>query len=84
MRLRAGTVVRWVAEFDNTASNPNNPNPNATVRHGLQSTDEMFQACFEVVRTNENRLAARRITLLPVLAALTVAFIGLRFVKKPH
>jgi hypothetical protein len=81
MKLRAGTVVRWVAEFDNTPSNPNNPDPNATVKHGLQSTDEMFQGCFEVARTNENRLAPR-IRLLPVLAALVIAFIGLRFLGR--
>ncbi|HUE70201.1 MAG TPA: thiol-disulfide isomerase [Pirellulaceae bacterium] len=53
-KLAKGTVIECRAVFDNTAENPHNPDPGAIVRFGPQSTDEMFQACFEVVRTNEN------------------------------
>jgi mono/diheme cytochrome c family protein len=68
--LRRGTIIRCMAQYDNTANNPNNPNPNAEVRHGRQTTDEMFQACFEIVRTHENRLASRSSSRLIGLAAL--------------
>ncbi|HEY1783997.1 MAG TPA: redoxin domain-containing protein, partial [Pirellulales bacterium] len=41
-RLPAGTTIRAVAVYDNSADNPANPDPTATVRYGDQSTDEMF------------------------------------------
>jgi hypothetical protein len=41
-RIPTGTVIRCTAVFDNSAGNPFNPDPNATVRAGLQSNDEMF------------------------------------------
>ncbi len=41
-RLPAGTVIRVVGAFDNSAQNPYNPNPAATVRFGEQTDDEMF------------------------------------------
>ena len=59
-RLKKGVVVRCTAVYDNTSANPNNPNPNAAVKWDKQSTDEMFQAGFEVVRTNEDRIAENR------------------------
>jgi hypothetical protein len=71
-QLAAGTVIRCVAVFDNTASNPNNPDPNAVVRHGPQSADEMFQACFEITRTHEDR-QLRAFTVWPALAVALCA-----------
>lgn len=49
--LPAGTLIHCTAVYDNTAANPNNPDLNAIVKAGPQSTDEMFQACFEVADT---------------------------------
>ena len=40
--LPAGTRIECVARFDNSAANPANPDPAATVRWGEQSTDEMM------------------------------------------
>ena len=60
LRLKKGTLVRCTAVYDNTSANPNNPDPNVAVEWGTQSTDEMFQAGFEVVRTHEDRLAQSR------------------------
>ncbi len=37
-----GTVVRVVAHFDNSAANPNNPDPTRTVTFGEQTRDEMM------------------------------------------
>jgi hypothetical protein len=34
--------MRAVAHFDNSPFNPYNPDPNATVRYGPQTVDEMF------------------------------------------
>jgi hypothetical protein len=46
-RLPAGTTLRCIAHYDNSAANPFNPNPDVTVRTGLQSWDEMFNGYFE-------------------------------------
>ena len=40
--LRAGETVRFTAWFDNSANNPANPDPTATVRWGQQTFDEML------------------------------------------
>jgi hypothetical protein len=45
-RLPAGTVIRISGAYDNSAQNPENPDPTATVYRGLQSTDEMFSGHF--------------------------------------
>jgi len=42
----AGSTVHVSGAFDNSVSNPFNPNPNAEVRSGLNSTDEMFTGYF--------------------------------------
>jgi mono/diheme cytochrome c family protein len=46
-RLPAGTTLRCVAVYDNSAANPFNPDPDATVRSGLQNSDEMFNGYFD-------------------------------------
>jgi peroxiredoxin len=38
----AGSRVICSGTFDNSAMNPNNPDPSAAVRQGLQTTNEMF------------------------------------------
>lgn len=53
-RLPAGTVLRCVAHYDNSANNPNNPDPSATVRTGPQSTDEMFNGAYELALADQD------------------------------
>ena len=80
-KLAKGTVIECRAVFDNTAANPHNPDPSATVRFGPQSTDEMFQACFEVVRTHEDlsRWQFSPLVLLLIAAVMSVGFLVSRF-----
>ncbi|MGC3968347.1 MAG: redoxin domain-containing protein [Pirellulales bacterium] len=47
-RLPAGTRLRCTAVYDNSADNPNNPDPTKTVVTGPLSTDEMFNAYYDV------------------------------------
>ena len=46
MRLAKGTRLECVAHFDNSAFNPYNPNPLATVRFGPQTHHEMMFGFF--------------------------------------
>jgi len=47
--LPRGTRVEVTAHWDNSAANPQNPDPAATVRYGVQSTDEMLNLAMNVV-----------------------------------
>jgi hypothetical protein len=53
-RIPAGTTLGCIAHYDNSAANPANPDPNATVRTGKQSSDEMFNGYFDVALANED------------------------------
>jgi hypothetical protein len=46
--LLKGTRLRWTGYFDNSANNPNNPDPAAEVTWGEQSWDEMMIGFFDV------------------------------------
>ena len=46
--LPAGTKIRCEAAFDNSTGNPHNPDPEATVRWGDQTTEEMMIGYFNV------------------------------------
>jgi len=46
--LPRGTRIHVTAVFDNSANNPFNPNPDATVFWGPQSWDEMMLGWFDV------------------------------------
>lgn len=46
--LPKGTRLRWTGYFDNSANNPRNPDPNAEVRWGEQSWEEMMIGFFDV------------------------------------
>ena len=46
--LEAGTVLQAVAIFDNSRKNPHNPDPDAAVRWGDQTYDEMMVGFFDV------------------------------------
>jgi peroxiredoxin len=54
-RLPAGSLLRCTAVYDNSADNPANPDPDATVRAGPQSWDEMFNGYFDVALADEDR-----------------------------
>ena len=47
--LPAGTKVEITAHWDNSANNPNNPDPTKTVRWGNQSWDEMLSVPMGVI-----------------------------------
>lgn len=46
--LRAGTKLRAIAWYDNSRSNPHNPDPEKTVTWGDQTSDEMMVGFFDV------------------------------------
>ena len=46
-RFKEGTVITFNATFDNSADNPANPDPNAAVRWGEQTYDEMIVGYLE-------------------------------------
>ena len=46
--LKAGTMLQAVARFDNSSGNPHNPDPEAEVRWGEQTSDEMMVGFFDV------------------------------------
>jgi hypothetical protein len=47
--LPRGTRVEVTAHWDNSAANPQNPDPTAAVRYGVQNTDEMLNLAMNVV-----------------------------------
>jgi len=49
MLLPAGTKLECIGHFDNSAANPNNPDPGSPVRWGEQSFEEMFIGYFDRV-----------------------------------
>lgn len=49
LELPAGTRMHCVAHFDNSAANPNNPDPTSAVRWGEQTWDEMMIGYFDYV-----------------------------------
>jgi hypothetical protein len=51
--LPAGTKLIFTGVFDNTADNPNNPDPNATVYRGERTEDEMLHGLWDVYRPLE-------------------------------
>ncbi|HTM88517.1 MAG TPA: hypothetical protein VL155_09960, partial [Terriglobales bacterium] len=46
--LKAGSKLQAIAWYDNSASNPHNPDPNATVVWGEQTWNEMMVGFFDV------------------------------------
>ena len=53
-RLPAGTLLRCIAHYDNSAGNPANPDPEATVRAGRQSWDEMFNGYYDIAIADQD------------------------------
>jgi peroxiredoxin/mono/diheme cytochrome c family protein len=81
-RLPAGTTLRCTAHYDNSAANPVNPNPDVTVRAGVQSWDEMFNGYFEWALADQDLTQspplgrALRPAILPVAGLALVAIYG--------
>lgn len=46
--LPRGSRIECIAHYDNSANNPDNPNPNAEVKYGEQSWEEMMFGFFDV------------------------------------
>ncbi|MCI0685586.1 MAG: redoxin family protein [Gemmataceae bacterium] len=53
-RFPKGTRLECLAHYDNSAFNPYNPDPKATVRDGLQTHHEMMNGFFFYVRADED------------------------------
>jgi hypothetical protein len=54
-----GTTLRCIAHYDNSAANPANPDPSATVHTGKQSSDEMFNGYFDVALADPDATGSR-------------------------
>lgn len=54
LRVRQGSTITAYGHYDNSARNPHNPAPDAEVRFGPQSADEMFTPFLEVSIDAEN------------------------------
>jgi hypothetical protein len=54
MRLPRGTRLECLAHYDNSAFNPYNPDPKATVREGDQTVDEMLNGFVFYTDANEH------------------------------
>jgi len=52
--LPKGTIIRVTAWYDNTTSNPNNPDPNQWVGYGDRTVDEMGHAWVNVTYITED------------------------------
>ena len=48
--IPAGSAVQVIGAFDNSISNPSNPDPEKEVGFGLESWDEMFAGYFTYYR----------------------------------
>jgi hypothetical protein len=77
-RLPAGTTIKATARYDNSAENPVNPDPSALVRAGQQTTDEMFNAYFDIAAPKPS-LAPRRKPILFAIAAIGAVWLASRF-----
>ncbi len=53
-KFPAGTKLDCIAHYDNSAFNPYNPNPQATVREGQQTHEEMMNGFFFYISEKEN------------------------------
>jgi peroxiredoxin len=49
-----GSVLRCLARYDNSADNPSNPDPTATVTWGEQTREEMLVGYVEVARADQD------------------------------
>ena len=57
--LPKGTRLECIAHYDNSAANPHNPDPSATVRFGLQSWEEMLVGYYTSIPAEDDRTASK-------------------------
>ncbi len=84
--LPAGSVLTATARYDNSAANPNNPDPNATVNVGPQTEDEMFNGYYDfcladqdLTKTTWAQLLAHPAVWWIVLAGLSALILMMKF-----
>lgn len=76
--LPADTTLVSSGVFDNTAANPNNPDPNATVRYGRDTTDEMFHGMWDVYRPIKREVSINYGRLSIVFAVAGIVLLAAR------
>lgn len=76
-RLPQGTVLHCTAHYDNSSRNLANPAPDVEVHAGKQTTDEMFNAYFDVALADAPRQVPAVHGLGFVWSALLCAALGL-------
>ena len=54
--IKAGSLLEVTALYDNSEKNPANPNPNARVRFGDQTNDEMMIGYFEFIKSDNDKI----------------------------
>jgi hypothetical protein len=54
LKVRRGSTLTAFGHYDNSSNNPHNPAPDAEVRFGPQSTDEMYIPFIEVSVDDED------------------------------
>ena len=67
LTVPAGSRIEATGYFDNSANNPNNPDPKATVRFGEQSWEEMMFGFFDIAF--DAKLSVRQLMTPPRRAA---------------
>jgi hypothetical protein len=72
-RLPAGTVLTATGVYDNSDANSNNPDPNAEVIAGPQTTDEMFNGYYDFCLADQDLTKA---SWLPWAWGGVVALVG--------
>jgi hypothetical protein len=53
-RLPAGTVLTATGRYDNSSTNPNNPDPTAAVSAGPRTEDEMFNGYYDICLADQD------------------------------
>ena len=61
--LKKGTVFECVNYFDNSANNPENPDPSKFVSRGPSRTDEMSQCYFHFMVPVDSKLKTQHFDL---------------------
>ena len=82
LALPKGTKILCTAHFDNSASNPANPDPSATVRWGDQTREEMMIGYVDVVPDAKVSLTSSPPKPAPSLAHCALRLIERRTARK--
>jgi peroxiredoxin len=85
LRLPAGTKLTATAHYDNSAANPNNPDPDVEVRTGPRTEDEMFNGYYDFCLADEAppRSGTTPLGLLILMLCLVGAWLWLRY-RRPN